>query len=56
MEDLHIRAGKAYEEIQMGRSYSHRIINHDGEDSSNWRYTPPIGAAGMTLRRFVEFL
>lgn len=56
MEDIHIRAGKAYEEIQMGRSYAHRIINHDGEDSSNWRYTPPIGEAGMTLRRFAELL
>jgi len=56
MKDLHIRAGKAYEEIQMGRSYSHRIVNHDGEDSNNWRYTPPIGEAGMTLKRFVKLL
>lgn len=56
MEDIHIRAAKAYEEIQMGRSYAHRIINHDGEDSHNWRYTPPIGEAGATLQRFVEIL
>jgi len=56
MADLHIRALKAYEEIQMGRSYTHRIINHDGEDSNHWRYTPPIGEAGITLKRFVEIL
>lgn len=56
MADLHIRAAKAYEEIQMGRSYTHLIINHDGEDSNNWRYTPPIGEAGTTLKRFVEIL
>jgi guanylate kinase len=56
MKDLHIRAGKAYEEIQMGKSYTDRIVNHDGEDSNNWRYTPPIGEAGMTLKRFAEIL
>ncbi len=56
MEDLHIRAGKAYEEIRMGSGYMHRIINHDGEDSNNWHYTPPIGDAGTTLKRFVELL
>jgi guanylate kinase len=56
MDDIHIRAGKAYEEIRMGRSYAHRIINHDGEDSNNWRYTPPIGEAGATLKRFVGIL
>jgi len=56
MKDLHIRAGKAYEEIQMGKSYTDRIVNHDGEDSNNWRYTPPVGEAGMTLKRFVDIL
>jgi len=56
MQDLHIRADKSYEEIKMGKRYVHRIINHDGEDSNNWRYTPPIGDAGTTLKRFVEIL
>jgi len=56
MQDLHIRAGKAYEEIQMAKDYLHRIINHDGEDSNNWRYIPPIGEAGTTLKRFVEII
>ncbi|HYA14321.1 MAG TPA: hypothetical protein VEF33_08275 [Syntrophales bacterium] len=56
MEDLTIRASRAYDEIKMGETYAHRIINHDGEDSNNWRYTPPIGEAGSTLKRFVEIL
>jgi guanylate kinase len=56
MGDLHIRSSSAYEEIQMGGRYMHRIINHDGEDSTNWRYTPPIGEAGTTLKRFVGIL
>lgn len=56
MEDLTIRASRAYDEIKMGKTYTHQIINHDGEDSSNWHYTPPIGEAGATLKRFVEIL
>ena len=56
MQDLHIRAASAYEEMQMGCSYTYRIVNHDNEDSNNWRYTPPIGEAGLTLKRFVEIL
>jgi guanylate kinase len=56
MADLHIRAAKTYEEMQMAKGYAYRIINHDGEDSNNWRYTPPIGEAGQTLKRFVALL
>jgi len=56
MNDLQIRAARAYEEIKMGNNYTDWIINHDGEDSHNWRYTPPIGEAGATLRRFAEIL
>jgi guanylate kinase len=56
MKDLHIRAAAAYEEIQMGKEYRYHIINHDGEDSNNWRYTPPIGEAGATLKRFVDII
>jgi guanylate kinase len=55
-EDLQIRAARAYSEMKMGENYTDWIINHDGEDSHNWRYTPPIGEAGATLRRFVEIL
>jgi guanylate kinase len=56
MEDLRIRAARAYEEMKMGENYTDWIINHDGEDSHNWKYTPPIGEAGLTLRRFVDIL
>ena len=56
LEDLELRASMAYEEMKMGENYTYRILNHDGEDSNNWRYTPPMGDAGMTLRRFVEII
>ena len=56
LEDLETRASMAYEEMKMGENYAHRIINHDGEDSSNWRYTPPLGDAGATLKRFVDII
>ena len=56
LEDLEIRASMAYEEIMMGENYTHHIVNHDGEDSNNWRYTPPLGDAGVTLRRLVDII
>jgi len=56
LEDLEIRASMAYEEMKMGENYAYRIVNHDGEDSNNWRYTPPIGDAGATLTRFVDII
>ncbi|MCR4438305.1 MAG: hypothetical protein QHJ34_04590 [bacterium] len=54
LDDLRARALKALEEVEMGRDYTDVIVNHDGEDSVNWRFTPPIGDAGRTLRKFVE--
>jgi len=56
LEDLQLRASMAYEEMKMGENYTHRIVNHDGEDSHNWRYTPPLGDAGATLARFVDII
>ncbi len=56
MEDLTVRASRAYDEIKMGETYTHWIVNHDGEDSNNWRYTPPLGEAGATLKCFAEIL
>lgn len=56
MADLQIRASMAYQEMKMGEDYTYSIVNHDGEDSNNWRYTPPIGEAGETLKRFVDIL
>jgi hypothetical protein len=56
LKDLEIRASMAYEEMKMGETYTYRIVNHDGEDSNNWRYTPPVGHAGVTLKRFVDII
>jgi len=56
LEDLELRASMAYEEMKMGENYTCRIVNHDGEDSNNWRYTPPMGDAGVTLGRFVDII
>ncbi len=54
--DLQLRASRAWDEIQMGKGYDHLIVNHDGEDSRNWKYTPPLGEAGEMLRRFAEII
>ncbi|MBN2355741.1 hypothetical protein JXO59_06480 [candidate division KSB1 bacterium] len=56
MEDLRFRASRAFAEIEMGKTYHTILINHDGEDSYHWRYTPPIGDAGKTLKAFVKIL
>jgi hypothetical protein len=56
LDDLQTRASMAYEEMKMGENYTCRIVNHDGEDSNNWRYTPPLGDAGATLKRFVNII
>jgi guanylate kinase len=52
LEDIRIRASHAHREIEEGEQYDHVLINHDGEDSLHWRYTPPVGEAGATLARF----
>lgn len=56
MRDIHVRASRAWEEILIGGSYDHILINHDGEDSSNWQSTPPEGDAGNTLREFIRII
>ncbi len=56
LEDIRIRASRAYEEIEMGRLYTDFIVNHDGEDSQNWKYSPPLGEAGQTLKRLVGII
>ena len=56
MKDLQIRASMAYAEMKMGQNYTDWIVNHDGEDSHNWRFTPPLGDAGTTLNRFEDIL
>jgi guanylate kinase len=56
MNDIRLRASRAYEEIQIGKEYTDFIVNHDSEDSINWKYTPPLGEAGRTLKQFVQIL
>ena len=56
LEDIAIRAGHAYGEMQYAPSYSPVIVNHDGEDSDHWLLTPPIGDAGRTLRELAHIL
>ncbi len=56
MDDLRIRAIRAYSEMVMGKDYDIIIVNHDGEDSRHWNYLPPIGDAGQTLKAFMQIL
>ncbi len=56
MEDVRIRTSTAFKEIQLSKSYTHVILNYDGEDSVHWKFTPPIGEAGKTLETFVGIL
>ncbi len=56
LDDLRIRASEAFAEMQWQNSYDHVLINHDGEDSNNWKTIPPIGEAGKLLRDFVTIL
>ncbi|MCG6534877.1 MAG: hypothetical protein L7F78_09335 [Syntrophales bacterium LBB04] len=49
LDDIDIRAGHAYVEMQCSSLYSYVIVNHDGEDSEHWICTPPSGDAGKTL-------
>lgn len=56
MEDLRVSASHAYPEIVIGKTYQTIIINHDGEDSNNWRFSPPIGEVGKTLQQFIKIL
>jgi len=56
VNDLQLRAHRAYDEIQMAKTYQEVIVNHDGEDSPHWNYLPPIGEAGRTVARFIKIL
>ncbi|MGQ9630879.1 MAG: hypothetical protein ACUVXI_11315 [bacterium] len=56
LEDINVRAASAYEEMTGAKDYTDIIVNHDGEESDNWLYTPPIGEAGKTLEAFVEII
>lgn len=55
-EDIAIRAGQAYAEMQYASTYTDVIVNHDGEDSDHWRFTPPLGEAGRALRELARIM
>jgi guanylate kinase len=56
LDDIDVRAGQAYAEMQYRRLYSDVIVNHDGEDSEHWRSTPPLGDAGRTLHALARIM
>ena len=56
MQDISIRAQKAWEEVLCGQEYDHVLTNHDGEESPHWNETPPLGEAGETLQHFYKIV
>ncbi len=57
------RAADAYSELQRAHTYTHILLNHDGEGHSNWNRTPegrftarPIGDALKVMEAFAEVL
>jgi guanylate kinase len=56
-EDLEIRAGTAYDELQVAWKFDAVIPNHDGEDSENWEAFPCLlGDARRTVEAFAAVL
>jgi guanylate kinase len=57
LENIEVRAGEAYGELQQAWRFDHVIVNHDGEDSENWdAFYCPAGDARKTLLVFTALL
>jgi len=57
LEEIEIRAGSAYREMQMAWQFDYVIVNHDGEDSENWdAFHYPIGDARKAVEAFAGLL
>lgn len=57
LENIEIRAGSAYRELQMAHEFDAVLPNHDGEDSDNWdAFYYPLGDARLSLDAFVALL
>lgn len=57
LEEIEVRAGSAYRELQEAWHFDHVIVNHDGEDSDNWEaFYYLIGDARKTLESFAALL
>jgi len=54
--DIQARAATVWDEMQAGKQFTDYIVNHDGEDSTNWDFTPPPGDAGRLVRTFASIL
>jgi guanylate kinase len=57
LENVEIRAGSAYSEMQEAWHFDYVIPNHDGEDSDHWdAFYYPLGDARTSLNAFVALL
>jgi guanylate kinase len=57
LEEIEVRAGSAYRELQSAWQFDHVLVNHDGEDSEHWEaFYYLIGDARRTLAAFAGLL
>ena len=57
LENIEVRAGSAFRELQMAHEFDVVLPNHDGEDSDNWdAFYYPLGDARVSLDAFVALL
>jgi guanylate kinase len=57
LENIELRAGSAFRELQEAAHFEWVIPNHDGEDSENWdAFYYPLGDARRALLAFVDLL
>lgn len=57
LNNIEVRAGSAYSELELAKYFDYIIPNHDGEDSENWdAFYYPVGDAGKTLLAFTAIL
>jgi len=57
LEEIEVRAGSAYRELQSAWQFDHVIVNHDGEDSEHWEaFYYLIGDARRAVVAFAGLL
>lgn len=57
LQEIEVRCGAAYREMQEAWRFDHVVVNHDGEDSEHWdAFYYPIGDARKTLESFAALL
>lgn len=55
LADIAVRAAAAWAEMQPA-GFDQVLVCHDHEGSDHWRFTPPIGDAGATVRAVAALL